>query len=545
MRKTAVVEKSKMIFLMMALGFITSEAKDFVLGVFDAQKIIREKGGGIQINGSSKKFDISNIDLGKREEGLNVISLGLKSNSERTEYIVLDVRSTHGKLYPAWQRQFSYTLKPNEARTASESYEIFDISQESYLRVRLYNPQKDEIIVETNRIYEQIFFFDGSKEYQEPLINVYDASAVTLWDEKPNPHINQNIRKKKIQIEALDLGERKWGVNKYILSVRNHTPNRLALKLHIWTFYETAGGAIYLKRKFELKPKEISILDGWYLISLDHGKLKVALTITDEKDQVLARKTFDDFTSIPNERKGKILSAFNKTYAFFRNRESKHFIVYFTHPSEAEKYIGDLVELRENVVAKIESLLQVQLREKIIIFFYPTEMTKLSLIFHSGLGLAYKNTIAEVFMAGPNLDPYHELTHAVACKIGSPPALLGEGLAVFMQMGSRHEGKDIDAICAENLTKGRLIPLEVLFNYTKIGSQESQPDISYPEAASFVKYIVQKYGIDKFKEIYSRMKSTMDSLQHASNLKIFDNVYKRSLAWLEEDWKSYLRQIIR
>ena len=539
------VEKSKMIFLMMALGFIVSEAKDFVRGVFDAQKIIREEGGCIQINGSSKKFDISNIDLGKREEGLNVISLGLKSNSERTEYIVLDVRSTHGKLYPAWQRQFFYTLRPDEVRTVSESYEIFDINQESYLRIRLYNPQKDESIAETNLLYEQKYFYEGAKKYREPLINVYDASAVALWDEKPNPHLNQNIRKKRIQIEALDLGERKWGVNKYMLSVRNLTPNRLALKLHIWTFYETARGAIYLKTKFELKPKEISILDGWYLISLDHGKLKVAVTIIDEKDKVLARKTIDDFTSIPNEREGKILSVFNKTYAFFRHRESKHFVVYFMHPSEAEKYIGDLVKLRENVVAKIMSVLQVQLRGKIIIFFYPTEMTKLSLIFHSGLGLAYKNTIAEVFMASQNLDPYHELTHAVARQIGSPPALLSEGLAVFMQMGSRYEGKDIDAICAENLTKGRLIPLEVLFNYTEIGSQESQFDISYPEAASFVKYIVQKYGIDKFKKIYSRMKSPTDSFQQVTNLKTFDNVCKRSLAWLEEDWKSYLRQIIR
>jgi len=89
-----VIEKSKMIFLMMALGFIISEEKDFVRGAFDAQKIIREEGGCIQINGSLKIFDISNIDLGKREEGLNQISLGLKSNSKRTEYIVLDVRSS-------------------------------------------------------------------------------------------------------------------------------------------------------------------------------------------------------------------------------------------------------------------------------------------------------------------------------------------------------------------------------------------------------------------------------------------------------------------
>jgi hypothetical protein len=487
------------------------------------------------------KTGILRIDLGKRLEGINKFKATLRNNSSASERIVLDIRSSHGKYYPGWQQQFFYSLKPSETKIVEESYEIYDISKDSYIRLRLYNPKGNEAHDASNLLFQKKYPYEGAKEYREPLINVFDEKAVSLWEEKPNSYLNKTIHEGKVHLDSADLGELKWGVNKYSLSIKNLTANSVNLKLHLWTLYETSRGAINLSREFALDPRESKKLEGWYLISLDHGKLEIVLTITDTEENVLARKSIEDFTTIPNRKSRNLLSVYHKTYPAFNHAESKNFIVYFIPDSKAEKDADVFLKEREEILSDILKILNAGFKEKIIFFLYPTSFTKISLTYHTGCGLAYKNTIAEQYINGQSVDPYHELTHVVSHKIGDPPALFNEGLAVFMQRGSQWEGKDVDAICEEYLSKGNLIPLTELVGYTDIGPEESKPEISYPEAGSFIKFLVQAFGMEKLKTLYGRLKNTNDPQQQNENIKIIEKIYSKSLAYLERDWIAHLR----
>jgi hypothetical protein len=59
------------------------------------------------------------------------------------------------------------------------------------------------------------------------------------------------------------------------------------------------------------------------------------------------------------------------------------------------------------------------------------------------------------------------------------------------------------------MKEGQLIKLEELIKFTEIGLEKSQPPISYAEAASFVKYLIETYGAQKFRETTRRPKILM------------------------------------
>jgi hypothetical protein len=488
------------------------------------------------------KIEILSFDLGRRLEGMNTFKTTLRNNSSLSESVILDIRSSHGKHYPGWQRQFPYSLKPGEIKILEESYEIFDINKDSFFRISLYNPQRNEGCDANNLFFEKKYPYERAKEYKEPLINVFDEKAISLWEEKPHSYLDKIIYKGKVHLDSVDLGEIQWGANKYSMRIKNLTVSQLNIKLNLWALYETSRGAISVFKEFILNPEELKNLEGWYLISLDHGKLKIVLTIIDSEEKVLARKSFEYFTPIPNKKRGNLVSVYHKTYPPFNYAESKHFVVYFAPHSKAENDTDTFIKQREEILSSILKIFDVSFDEKIIIFLYPTSCTKISFTYHGGWGLAYKNTIAEEYINGPSVDPYHELTHVVSRKLGHPPALFNEGLAVYMQKGSQWEGRDVDSICAEYLSKGSLISLNELIGYTDIGPEESQPEISYPEAGSFVKFFIQAFGMEKFKTLYGRLKNSSDPQQQSDNTRNIEDLCGRSLAALEKDWIAYLRK---
>lgn len=285
---------------------------------------------------NGEKIEVLNLNLGKRIEGINTLKLTLKNNSNVLETIVMDIRSSHGKYYPGWQRQFRYSLNPGEVKDISEHYEVADINSNSFLRVRLYNPLEDEDWNSTNMFFEKKYPYEGAKEYQEPLINLFDSEHVSLWVDGPNPHLGRKINEGKISIDTVDLGDVRWGVNKYRLTVRNLTANHLELKLHCWSGYESARGAISLLKDFVLEPNEKKTLEGWYMLSLDHGRLEIAFTVIEKEDSVLARRSFEYFTPVPNAETGDLMTVFRKTYPSFNYAEGKHLVVYFIPGSKAE-----------------------------------------------------------------------------------------------------------------------------------------------------------------------------------------------------------------
>ncbi len=129
---------------------------------------------------------------------------------------------------------------------------------------------------------------------------------------------------------------------------------------------------------------------------------------------------------------------------------------------------------------------------------------------------------------------------------GDPPAIFNEGFAVYMS-------ERLGAYALDDLgggqssiyervrklkSKGEWIELEELIGYTNIGPRWSRPPVSYPEAASFVKFLIEKYGQDKFLRAYKELRNSDDKGVQQQNTKTLEQIYGKSMTELKSQWQA-------
>ena len=89
--------------------------------------------------------------------------------------------------------------------------------------------------------------------------------------------------------------------------------------------------------------------------------------------------------------------------------------------------------------------------------------------------------------------------------------------------------------------EGKFIPLDKLFAFSDIGPAESQPTISYPEAASYVKFLIAKYQLEKFRQAYKSLQNSDDEATICKNQQTFRAIYGKLPSELEPEWLNRLR----
>lgn len=142
----------------------------------------------------------------------------------------------------------------------------------------------------------------------------------------------------------------------------------------------------------------------------------------------------------------------------------------------------------------------------------------------------------EVFNEKERVDPFHELAHIVAGTVGNPPALFNEGLATYMQEGHKWHGYDIDAWSKAFLNEKMLWPVSLLFTFQEIGSDGTKPPIAYPQAASIVKFLIGRYGFDKFLAAYKQLKNGAEESVSRENSQIFASIFGITVEQAETLW---------
>jgi hypothetical protein len=233
----------------------------------------------------------------------------------------------------------------------------------------------------------------------------------------------------------------------------------------------------------------------------------------------------------------------------FLEHDSEHFRIYFFPSSLAARDLSAIATQRESAFRKISELLGVAYPEPIRLFFFPDGETKRRETGHTGDGWAFDRTIVEVYNEQTKLDPYHELTHILAGRLGDPPALFNEGFAVYVSelMGADalkalgSPGKKVDEAVLAHRSERKFIPLDKLFAFSDIGPEESQPAISYAEAASFVKFLIAKYQLEKFRQAYKSLVNSEDEATIHKNQQTFREIYGKLPSELEPEWLNGLR----
>ena len=344
-------------------------------------------------------------------------------------------------------------------------------------------------------------------------------------------------------IEKIDLGAACPGKNKFTAVIKNRTNSPLKIGLDL-----RADPGLWFRKwqnrfLFELKPQEEKRITANYKFSrmTSEAWLRVRFGYPAPHNGGLdpMKKFFEKKYYI-----GKANKAVNYDLSHFEKHQTEHCDIYFFKDSLAGKNITAIAAERESAFQSIASLLGVDNSGKIRIFFFPDAKSKKRETGHTGDGWAFSNNIVEVYNQKTKLDPFHELAHIISGEVGNPPAIFDEGFAVYVseKLGSDalnnlgHARKTVDEVARTYFEQGKLIPFEELFSYPEIGPRKSKPKISYPQAASIVKYLAETRGVARFRKAFKSLKRSRNPEIIRENKKIFEDIYGQTLLGIELAW---------
>ncbi|HEU5182239.1 MAG TPA: tetratricopeptide repeat protein [Candidatus Polarisedimenticolia bacterium] len=356
-----------------------------------------------------------------------------------------------------------------------------------------------------------------------------------------------------IVLQPARFGRVAWGRNTLKLDYRNGASTATSLVLRVRTYYADSASGVFWEVGYPvlLPPAQSGEFSVDFFVRPDHGALRVELEASGGEGVV--HREAREFHFEPPYRGDYLLQPSRlgttgvewegRVYPSFLVRESPSFVFYYFPGSEAEKALETIVPQREKILAKLLKDFDVKLPGKTVFFFYPDAETARKLTGHRADGWTYGRTIVEVYGPRRKIDPWHELVHLAASRIGMPPVLFAEGLATAREKSFDNAGKyraTPTDWCRGFLREGALIPLGDLMEDTSFGEDLTRPRIAYPEAACFTDYLEATYGWPKLRQAYAQLVNSPDAAVHEENLASFEKIYGRSLRQAESEWKEYL-----
>ncbi len=349
----------------------------------------------------------------------------------------------------------------------------------------------------------------------------------------------------ELRVWDLDLGGPAPGANVFRAAVKNRTGRPVTLSIDL----RAAPGLWLLpnwqrQTRIELHPYEVRLIEAPYeftRMSVE-GALRVRLgrVLESGRGEADVERFFEQ-----SYRVGAGNPAAMDPADYFDSLATAHLDIHAWRGSLAAQQIRAIGEQREAALEAIADELGVTFPGRVRLVFYPDSATKSDHTGHLGAGWAWGDNIIEIYSDLIRLDSYHELAHVVARRLGDPPALLSEGFATYVseRLGADalefvgHPGRTADEVTCESAGAGELIPLDTLFRFTEIGSQASNSPVAYPQAASFVRFLVERYGIDTFRDAYRTLASTDEPEGMLANEAAFAFIYGVTPGRLERPWR--------
>lgn len=209
--------------------------------------------------------------------------------------------------------------------------------------------------------------------------------------------------------------------------------------------------------------------------------------------------------------------------------ETEHFIIVYPRHNVDDKRLRELAELHEYLYTEVVTALRVVSVKKITSFLYDSPDQKGRLV---GAG---RTNIAKPWLwqlhlnlADLNTTLRHELVHVMAAEFGFPLLRVGlnsgliEGLAAAVERVQYDE--PIHRAAALVYSVGVDLDMQSLFSLS--GFFKAHPGVSYTLAGSFCRFLIDRYGMRRFKFLYR----TGD----------FRNFYNRDLSSLLSEWRRFL-----
>ena len=361
------------------------------------------------------------------------------------------------------------------------------------------------------------------------------------------------------QILNVDLGDRAWGLNCMKVRVRNTTGEPRTLFVHIGGRPGSGSGrgGFGMGEQHTVQPGE-QLVEHWYWLPPCHGTIQARVRFTvpttdrPQDEAPFLSKVYSIPFTLPNDRCNNLMigdkiDGLRKYYPAdmpriepFKYRKTEHFVFYYSPGTPATKAIDTLAKEHEAALAGACEFFGVQPSETIVVFFYPDKLSKRMCTGHEGDGLADGHLIAQVYNETTRLDPFHEITHVVAGEVGEPPAMFNEGLATWMAKDHIWYGKPVDVTAGGLLKASRLVPLQDLLARSEIGARPDDGEVAYPQAASFVGYLIGTFGKDKFLDAYKSLRRGDSPATVKQNAARMQEAFGQPIEQMERTWRQSL-----
>ena len=136
----------------------------------------------------------------------------------------------------------------------------------------------------------------------------------------------------------------------------------------------------------------------------------------------------------------------------------------------------------------------------------------------------------------------HEVVHLFTSSWGDPVALVNEGMAVAFQIDPardqtpRWSGTPLHDLVRQFRQQGRFRPLADLVETASFRNGDA--NVSYPESGSFMRWLIDRYGLERVRALYARAAGPSESA--AGVRASFAAVCGVSLDELEAAWLAFI-----
>jgi hypothetical protein len=340
-----------------------------------------------------------------------------------------------------------------------------------------------------------------------------------------------------------------WGTNRVNLTLRNSDDQARQVTLYVQT--STRSGGWGWETQHRLEPGEARNVARDFNLKPFPGSYTLRLEARDAEDGLLLKfaRTTGEFQAgndrvgsvrVP-ERLREVLKATREEYpSLHLVAGTSVFLYYLEGDAWLEQHARELLAERERYFDDIRARINPSYEGQVTVLLFPDAESKQAWTGHRGRGWAVGDMLVEIRNAHESVDPAHELVHVIGHSLGEPPAVLSEGLAVYFQEGRRWNGHHVDAWCKAFSTAGLLWPMERIGSLQEIGSGNTQPEITYPQAGSIVKFLIERVGFEKFLEGYRALGASEAKASREVALAAFQKHFGMDPSALETEWRASL-----
>ncbi len=236
---------------------------------------------------------------------------------------------------------------------------------------------------------------------------------------------------------------------------------------------------------------------------------------------------------IQEQRRTLLASPIEVLTKGWRKKETKYFVCHYTEGNAPTPLqTRGLDEFYE----ELSSYLDLSLERKID--YYNCDSTKEVGQFFGMAPAVGRGHILNYAVAATSWRSFHEVVHVLLGQIcrKQPTSLIIEGSACYFG-GTSLVTREAQLLWTKTLVENKeSLPISTISREEGFWSAEDMND-PYAEAGSFVGFLIETYGISKFKELYKYREATEDL---GAEMK---RIYERDIAQLEDEWREWILRL--